>query len=57
MNSFFFWLTVAAALGALLAQILHPGALEIIVVAALANLAFYGYRQFARNRKATAMGH
>ena len=45
MNSFFFWLTVAAGIGALLAQILHPGFLEIVIVVALANCAFYGYRR------------
>lgn len=55
MNTFFFWLTVAATFGAMLAQILHLGTVEIIVMAALANLVFYGCRQFARNRKSAAM--
>ena len=50
MKSLFFWLTVAATFGVLLAQILRPSVIEIIVVAALANLAFYGFRQFFRDR-------
>ena len=55
MNSFFFWLTIAAALGALVAQTLHAGAIEVIIVAALANLGFYGYRRLARSRKHAAI--
>jgi membrane protein implicated in regulation of membrane protease activity len=50
MNSFFFWLTIAAAVGALLATTFRPGALEIVIVAAIANLAFYGYRRLTRSR-------
>ena len=50
MNSFFFWLTIAAATGALLATILRPGALEIVIVVAVANAAFYGYRKMSRSR-------
>mgnify|MGYP003677679673 CR=1 FL=1 len=45
MNSFFFWLTVAAGIGALLAQLLHPGFPEIVIVVVLANCTFYGYRR------------
>jgi hypothetical protein len=50
MNSFFFWLTVAAGLGALISQIVHPGLLEIVIVFSLANFAFYGYRRMTRAR-------
>ncbi len=54
MNSFFFWLTVAAAIGAMLALILRPGAIEIFIVLAPANFAFYGYRRLAHGRRHTA---
>ena len=54
MNSFFFWLTIAAGIGALLATILRPGVPEIVIVVALVNFAFYGYRRIARQRRATA---
>lgn len=54
MNSFFFWLTIAAGIGALLATILRPGAPEIVVVVSLVNFAFYGYRRIAGRRTATA---
>jgi len=54
MNSFFFWLTTASAIGAIISKIVHPGIAEIIFVAALANLAFYGFRRFSR-RLAAAM--
>ena len=37
------WLTIAAGIGALLAQILHLGLIEIVVLVALANAVFYGY--------------
>lgn len=50
MNSFFFWLTVSAGVGAMLAQILRPGAQEILIVVTLANLAFYGYRRITSAR-------
>lgn len=50
MNSFFFWLTVAACFGAVLAQTVQLGAPEIVIVAILANVAFYGYRRIARTR-------
>ncbi|TWU19733.1 hypothetical protein Poly21_19080 [Allorhodopirellula heiligendammensis] len=50
MNSFFFWLTAAAGVGALLSQIVNPGLLEIVIVVALANVAFYGYRRMTRTR-------
>lgn len=55
MNSFFFWLTLAAAIGAMLAQILRPGAIEIFIVLALANFVFYGYRRLAHGRRHAAM--
>jgi len=55
MNSFFFWLTVAAGIGALLAQILHPGVIEIVIVVAIANFAFYGYRRLMRTARRTAI--
>ncbi len=55
MNSFFFWLTVAAGIGALLAQTLHLGVLEIVIVVALANFAFYGYRRLTRDARRAAM--
>lgn len=55
MNSFFFWLTVAAAIGAMLALILQPGASEIVIVLAIANSAFYGYRRVAHRRRHAAM--
>ncbi|WP_436717212.1 hypothetical protein U8335_09470 [Roseiconus lacunae] len=48
MNSFFFWLTIAAAIGALLATILRPGVPEIVIVVAVANAAFYGYLRMIR---------
>ena len=47
MNSFFMWLTIAAGIGALLAQILHLGLIEIVVLVALANAVFYGFRRLA----------
>ncbi|KAA1256963.1 hypothetical protein LF1_57440 [Rubripirellula obstinata] len=52
MNSFFFWLTIAAGVGALLATILHPGAPEIGIVVAVANIAFYGYRKLTHTHHA-----
>lgn len=55
MNPFFFWLTVAAGIGALLGQVLRPGVLEIIIVVALANFVFYSYRRLTRNARRTAM--
>lgn len=55
MNSFFFWLTAAATIGAMLALILQPGAIEIFIVSALANFVFYGYRRLAHGRRHTAM--
>lgn len=51
MQSFFFWLTVAPALGAVLATFLHPGAPEIILVLAVANGLFYGVRGWVRKRR------
>lgn len=51
MNSFFFWLTVAASLGAILGAMIHPGVLEIVIVLALLNATFYGVRSLARNRR------
>lgn len=50
MNSFFFWLTIAAAFGALLASIFRPGPIEIVVVVAIANLAYSAYRRYIRSR-------
>ena len=47
MNSFFMWLTIAAGIGALLTQILHLGLIEIVVLVALANAVFYGYRRLS----------
>ncbi|QDV11233.1 hypothetical protein CA51_10940 [Rosistilla oblonga] len=55
MNSFFFWLTIAASAGALLSQLLHLGVIEIVIIAVVANFGFYGYRRLARDRKRTAM--
>ncbi len=46
MRSFFFWLTVAASLGALVAQIFRLGLLEIAIVAIVANGIFYGRHRF-----------
>lgn len=56
MNSFFFWLTVAGCMGGLLAQTFRAGAIELVVVAALANLVFYGWRGFAGRRARAAAG-
>ena len=53
MNSFFFWLTIAAGFGALLATVVRPGALEIVIVVALAYLAFDSYRRIAGRRAVT----
>jgi hypothetical protein len=54
MQSFFFWLTAAAALGAILSAVLHPGAPEIIIVVAVANVLFYGVRSVMRKRRRRA---
>jgi hypothetical protein len=51
MQSFFVWLTVAAALGAFLSTILHPGVPEIIIVLAVVNGLFYGIRSVMRKRR------
>ncbi len=51
MQSFFFWLTTAAALGALLSSILHPGFPEIIIVLVVFNGLFYGIRGLLRKRR------
>jgi len=54
MKSLFFWLTTAAAVGALAATILRPGALEIVIVwAALIGL-FYGLRSLRATRQSVA---
>ena len=53
MNSFFMWLTIAAGIGALLAQILHLGLIEIVVLVAFANAVFYGYRRYPASREVT----
>lgn len=50
MQSFFFWLSVAAGSGALFAQITNPGILEIAIVVALANVAFYAFRRLSFGR-------
>jgi len=55
MNSFFFWLTVAAGIGAILSQLMHPGALEIIIVVAILNFAFYSYRRLLRTTRRTTI--
>lgn len=51
MNSFFFWLTVAAALGALLGTMLHPGFPEIVITLTVLNALFYGVRSTARGHR------
>ena len=51
MQSFFFWLTLAVALGALLGSSLHPGFPEIIISLAVVNALFYGARGLARKRR------
>ena len=48
MQSFFFWLTSALALGALLGSVLHPGLPEIIISLLVLNALFYGARGWAR---------
>jgi hypothetical protein len=54
MQSFFFWLTVAAALGALLGTILRPGIPEIAIVFAVLNVLFYAKRSLRRKGKQVA---
>jgi hypothetical protein len=49
MRSFFFWLTSAAALGAILAMVLRPGVPEVLIVLAVANALYYGIT--ARRRR------
>ena len=51
MQSFFFWLSVAAGLGALLGGALRPGFGEIIIVLAVLNGLFYGVRGLTRKRR------
>lgn len=51
MQSFFFWLTSAIALGALLGSILHPGFPEIMISLVALNVLFYGARGLARKRR------
>ncbi|SKB04174.1 hypothetical protein SAMN02745166_04001 [Prosthecobacter debontii] len=51
MKSFFFWLSVALGIGALMGSILRPGVLEIVIVIAALNGLFYGLRSF-KSRKA-----
>ena len=50
MRSFVFWLSLAAALGAILAQVLHPGVPEIVIVFAVVNALYYGITGSARRR-------
>lgn len=50
MNLCFVWQAIAAAIGALLATILRPGAPEIVIVVAVANAAFYGNHKMTRLR-------
>ena len=54
MRSFFFWLTLAAAVGAILAITLHPGAPEILIVFAVANALYYGLTGSYRRKSSSA---
>jgi hypothetical protein len=48
MNSYVFWLALAAALGALIGSILRPGLLEIVIILVAFNTLFYSMRRLAR---------
>ena len=50
MHSFFFWLTSACALGAILGTNLRPGVPEVVIVCVLANALFYGLKTIRRGR-------
>lgn len=51
MKSFFFWLTVAAAVGALVGVLLRPGFPEIVLSVIALNALFYGIRSALRSRR------
>jgi hypothetical protein len=51
MQSFFFWLTLAVAFGALLGSSQHPGFPEIIISLAVVNGLFYCTRGLAKKRR------
>lgn len=50
MKSFYFWLSLAMGIGALLGSILRPGLIEIILVIAAANGIIYGMRKLKSKR-------
>lgn len=51
MQSFFFWLTVAAALGAIVGTVLRPGFPEIVILVVVLNGLFYGVRNLKSKRR------
>lgn len=51
MNSFFFWLTLSAAVGALAGVLLRPGIPEITLTVVALNALFYGIRSALRSRR------
>lgn len=54
MPSFFFWLTIAAALGALMGVLLRPGFPEIVLSVIALNAIFYGLRNALRAQRRRA---
>lgn len=56
MWSVFFWLSLAAALGAILALLLRPGIPEIVIVLAGVNALYYGITALARRRTRSVSG-
>jgi hypothetical protein len=49
MNYFFFWLTIAAAIGGIVAPLLGLGVIELVLLVIVANLLFNAYRRFGRS--------
>ncbi|MBX3449750.1 MAG: hypothetical protein KF777_09335 [Planctomycetaceae bacterium] len=54
MPSFFFWLTMAAAMGALVGTLMRPGFPEIVLSVIALNAIFYGFRNALRARRRRA---
>lgn len=54
MPSFFFWLTMAAAMGALAGTLMRPGFPEIVLSVIALNAIFYGLRNTLRAQRRRA---